>query len=182
MTNALDGLLAIILFGSYARRDYDRGSDIDLLLLFEDGINIGHAMDRIADLTATRELFVQAIPLTVSQLKSSPLVGTVLGEGILLYASENFDMRRLLGEQLKPYALVTYDASRLPQRRKVKFIQKLQGRGKGRYIYKGLLHDLHGFKVGRNVVMIPADSAEALRRYLEEYKVPHIVRRIWTSG
>jgi predicted nucleotidyltransferase len=41
----------VILFGSYARGDYTKGSDIDLLLL----------LDRIVDMSSERDLYFSAI-------------------------------------------------------------------------------------------------------------------------
>lgn len=79
----------------------------------------------------------------------------------------------------KPYALVTYSTANLSPKERVNFAQKLEGRGRGRYRYDGLIQKLDGFKVGRGVAMIPLENLGTLSRYLEKEKADYVLRYAW---
>jgi len=173
------GVLAVILFGSYARGDYDEGSDVDALCLFGDEKSLQKYSNRIHELSSRRGLFVQIVILTLGEFLSSRLFSTVLREGKVLYACKGFSLENFASGLLKPFALVTYEIRRLSQPRKVRFIQTLSGRGKGRYTYTGLLRQLDGFRVGRNAVMVPANALERLTQFLEEHEAGYVTRYVW---
>lgn len=173
------GVLAIILFGSYARGDYDEGSDVDALCLFSDEKSLRKYSDRIHELSSKRRLLVQIVTLTLDEFLSSRLFSTVLREGKVLYARKGFSLENFTSGLLKPFALVTYEIRRLSQPRKVRFIQTLSGRGKGRYTYAGLLRQVDGFRVGRNAVMVPLNALEGLTQFLEEHGAGYVTRYVW---
>jgi len=175
------GVSAVILFGSYSRGEFDEGSDIDLLAVFDDKESYIEGSPRISEATAKRGIFVQAIPMTVDELKSSRLLPTVLAEGRTLYKAQSFNLFSLAEHLLKPHGLITYDLSHLPPRRKVKFIHAIQGRGKGRYTYPGLLHELNGFKVGRNTIMVPIENMPKIIEQLNLVKADYVIRYVWST-
>lgn len=175
----IKGVLAVILFGSYARGDYDEGSDVDALCLFGEEKSLHKYSNRIHELSSKRRLLVQIVTLTSDEFLSSRLVSTVLREGKILYACKGFSLEKFASGLLKPFALVTYEIGRLSQPRKVRFIQTLSGRGKGRYTYAGFLRQLDGFRIGRNAVMVPANALERLTQFLEEHGAGYVTRYIW---
>jgi len=175
------GVSAIILFGSYSREEFEEGSDIDLLVIFDNKESYIEGSPQISEATAKRDIFIQTVPMTLDELKSSRLLPTVLAEGRTLYKAQSFNLFSLAEHLLKPHGLITYDLSRLAPKRKVKFIHTIQGRGKGRYTYPGLLHELNGFKVGRNTIMVPIENMPKIIEQLNLIKADYVIRHVWST-
>lgn len=173
----IDGTIGVVLFGSYARGDYDEGSDIDLLVIFKDKKNLNKGLKDIYKTTAESHQFFQAIALTLDEFKKSPLRESVLRDGKIHYT--NKEVEKLLIQPYKPYALITYSTANLNQKERIPFTQKLEGRGKGKYRYDGLIQKLEGYKVGKGVAMIPIENLKILIELLEEKGVNHIIRYVW---
>ena len=83
-------LREIILFGSYARGDYSKGSGIDLLLLLDHLDNPGAERDRympiICDLSLKYDTVVSIIPMDYAayHTQKTPLILNVQKEGMRL--------------------------------------------------------------------------------------------------
>jgi predicted nucleotidyltransferase len=83
-------LREIILFGSCARGDYSKGSDIDLLLLLDHLDNPGAERDRymaiICDLSLKYDMVVSIIPMDYAtyHTQKTPLILNVQKEGVRL--------------------------------------------------------------------------------------------------
>ena len=168
----VEGTIGVVLFGSYSRGDYDEGSDIDLIVVFRDRSALNKSLKEVYKATSESDLFFQVIGLTFDELKDSPLLELALREGKVYYASE--DVKKLLTPRYKPYALITYSTANLNPKERVSFTQKLEGRGKGKYRYEGLLRQLGGYKVGRGVMMIPIENLKAITQHLEKLSLIHI--------
>jgi len=67
----IEGIVGIVLFGSFSRGDYDDGSDIDLLVVFKDKKYLERGLREMYKITAKTNLFFQAIGLTLDELKNS---------------------------------------------------------------------------------------------------------------
>jgi len=82
-----DRLKDIILFGSYARGDFSKGSDIDLLLLLDQISAPTAERDRyfpmVCDLSLRYDTVVSVIQMDIStyQTKRSPLILNIQKEG-----------------------------------------------------------------------------------------------------
>jgi predicted nucleotidyltransferase len=174
----IEGTIGVILFGSYSRGDYDEGSDIDLLVVFKDKTELTDGLKEIYKTTAESNLFFQVIGLTIEELKNSPLFESTLRDGKIYYADE--DVKKLLTPAHKPYALVTYTTANLNPKERVTFTHKLEGRGKGKYKYEGLVQRLGGYKVGKGVVMIPLEKLNTFIEQVDKKRIKYIVRYVWT--
>jgi predicted nucleotidyltransferase len=82
-----DRLKEIILFGSYARGDFQKGSDIDLLLLL-DGISPtlperDQYFSVVCDLSLKYDTVVSVIPMDIEtfETRKSPLILNIRKEG-----------------------------------------------------------------------------------------------------
>lgn len=82
-----DHLKDIILFGSYARGDFVKGSDIDLLLLF-DHISASHTEREqyfpvVCDLSLKYDTVLSVIPMDIEtfETRKSPLILNIRKEG-----------------------------------------------------------------------------------------------------
>lgn len=171
------GIVGIVLFGSYSRGDYDEGSDIDLLIIFKDKDQLRRNQNEIYKITAKSDLFLQAITLTLDELKKSPLLKSATRDGETYFAED--EVKHLFTPVHKPYALITYTTKNLNPKERVAFTHGLAGRGRGKYRYNGLLGKLSGYKVGRGVIMIPLENMNILTDYLDEKGVDYLVRYVW---
>lgn len=170
------GVIGVALFGSYARGDFDEGSDVDLLVVFRSRDELDRAVRRIHEVTARTDLFFQVVSLTSDEFGRSPLLDSVLREGRFYFGEERI---RKLVRPREPYALVTYSTANLSPRKRTLTAQRLEGRRSGRYRYEGLIQRLGGYKVGRGVAMIPAGKLRALTDFLDKKKIQHVVRFVW---
>jgi len=173
----IEGVIGIVLFGSYSRGDYEEGSDIDLVVVFEDREALSTGRDQLYKTTAETDLFLQAIALTLDELKSSTLLESLLRDGRICYATE--EVKKLLTPLHRPYALLTYSTSNLDAKQRVVFTQQLEGRRGGKYRYEGLLQKIGGYKVGRGVIMVPLENLRKATQHLEERRVEYTIRYVW---
>ena len=174
---SVEGVVGVVLFGSYSRGDYDEGSDIDLLVIFRDKDTLEKGLKDVYQTTSKSDLFFQVVGLTMDELKGSPLLESAMREGKIYYANE--DVKNLLTPTHKPYALITYSTTNLNLKERVVFTQKLEGRGKGKYRYEGIIRELDGYKVGRGVMMIPIGHIKTITQHLEKNRINYVIRYVW---
>ncbi len=81
------GAKKVIVFGSVARGDTNENSDLDLLLLLEDGADLWDAALKAQDAFCPRYFPMDFVPMTLSQFKenNTPLAIVVAREGKVLY-------------------------------------------------------------------------------------------------
>lgn len=85
-----DDLVDIILYGSYARGDYNENSDIDLLVVLKSIETAGKETDKIVDVIYDISLeyntLISVVPVSYDDYKSinSPLLLNVRQEGVLV--------------------------------------------------------------------------------------------------
>jgi len=173
----IEGVIGIVLFGSYSRGDYEEGSDIDLLLVLKDKEALITGQEQIYKITAQTDMFLQAMALTLDELKASSLLDPLLREGRIYHATE--EVRRLLTPIHRPYVLLTYSSSNLSAKMRVVLTQELEGRRRGKYRYEGLLQRIGGYKIGRGVIMIPLENLGRTTHHLEERGVEYTLRYVW---
>jgi uncharacterized protein len=84
-----DRLKAVVLFGSYARGDYQEGSDLDVMIVLSDYENYGEEIDRSGELISQLSL---AYGISISrvimkelqwQKSDTPLLRNIRAEGVL---------------------------------------------------------------------------------------------------
>ena len=173
----VEGVVGVILFGSYSRGDFDEGSDIDLLIIFKDKETLNKNQKTIYKITSQTNLFIQAITLTLNELKNSTLLESAEREGKTYHAKN--ELNKLLATTHKPYALITYTTTNLTPKQRVALTQKLEGRRYGKYTYQGLLQRIGGHKIGRGVIMIPIEKQKEITQYLEKVRVDYMIRYVW---
>ncbi|MEM3406755.1 MAG: nucleotidyltransferase domain-containing protein [Nitrososphaerota archaeon] len=172
----IDGVLAIVLFGSYSRGDFDEGSDIDLLVIFRSKEELKNGMKRIYSISARSDYFFQIICLTIDEIKYSPLLESILREGKIYYGE---NVLKALQNSFKPYALITYSTVNLSLKERALIAQKLEGRVYRKYKYDGLIQQLGGYKVGRGVAMIPLNNLRTLIEFLDKKNIQYTIRYVW---
>jgi len=99
----VEGVIGVILFGSYSREEYGEGSDIDLLIVFRNKKALNKNQREIYGITAETAMFFQAIVLTLNELKNSTLFEPALREGKIHHAKR--ELKRLFTPIHRPYAI-----------------------------------------------------------------------------
>ena len=166
-------LRAIVLFGSYARGEADRRSDIDLLLVFDSRADIERSREELLGvLKDHREL-----PLTLTRRSAEDLARdpsftfNVLKEGYVLYKRPDVQLLPAAISSEKQMVVYNYNLSRLPHEQKLKFNSALFTRAKGKYRYPGLLERVGGRKLGYGAIMIPASTEREVDGLFDAYKI-----------
>lgn len=180
---SVEGVVAIILFGSRARGDYDEYSDYDLLVVFSDDEVMWRNRRRLYENVGKLGLFTQVLTRSVRELneKTEPtFLHSVLEHGVLLYLRYPFRAPAFT-QNLRPMAIVRYSLKGLSQNEKMKLVYRLFGReGKGEGL-KGLVGEKGGSKLGDGCFMIPMESLDATVDVLRKYSVRFDVLRAYTK-
>jgi predicted nucleotidyltransferase len=124
------GILAIALFGSYARGEVTKTSDIDIVVVYSKKRD--ELIKKINELASER---MQIVHVSLDELsENATLSGALSGEGLLLYGRPvNINTNKI---GLKPKLLITYDTSTMSKLDRVKLNRALYG-GKSTSVYKG---------------------------------------------
>ena len=181
--------IAAILFGSIARGNFDRRSDIDILLIYRNKGDLDsdkHLFDRLP-LVEGRE--IQIVARTLDELKDSDKVflSNVFKEGVLLFVREPLGLKAsdLLG--LKPYRIFIYSMKGLDADKKKRLIvtlygystKKKVGEKRYEYEYRGLVD--REMKLGKNSFLIEEERAKDIENILRSYGVKFRSISVWLS-
>lgn len=171
----ISNILAIILFGSYAREEEHKKSDIDLMVIvkkkdhkFENGFN---------NILESKTIGRRIVPVysTPDELKENPyFTFDILKDGLLLYKSpEPFRLPTALG--WKALTIFSFDLSNLPQKQKLKLNKILytttRRNGGKEYKYPGIVEGYRGKILGRGCFMISSKVEEDIEGIFKNYKV-----------
>lgn len=173
------GVIAVVLYGSYARGEAGRKSDIDLLIIVEDKA----AEKKIKGIIHADETS-RVVPsiLTQEELAESPYYFyEILKDGIVLYKNPEIPLKIPFALPEKAVTLYGIDVSALDQRRKVKLNRALYGakfhkKVKGKtieYRYKGELEKIGGEMVGKGAIIIPSNAEKNIDALLDSYNVKY---------
>lgn len=171
------GILAIALFGSVARGEEKKTSDVDLLILH----NRADKFALVKEVTRFKDERIQLTFIHQKDLaKETELAGVLSGEGLLLYGRPVAIQAKKL--DLKSKLLLAYDSSSLKQTEKVKLHRALFGAvstsyaGKKVYTTKtsGIANEPGIEKIGRGCLLLDRNKASkvigSLKRYAARYK------------
>lgn len=182
--------VAAILFGSIARGDFDRRSDIDVLLIYRSKDELDSDKDLFDRLPLVEGREVQIVARTLDELKESDKVflSNVFKEGILLFAREPLGLKAsdLLG--LKPYRIFIYSMKGLDADEKKRLIaalygystKKKVGEKRYKYEYRGLVD--RGMKLGKNSFLIEEERAKEVESVLRSYGVQFRSISVWLGA
>lgn len=157
----IKSLLAVILYGSFARGDVSPKSDIDLLLVFDAKGEARKQETRVVEILTRARVKRIIVPtcMGIDELRENPdLTFNILKDGKILYKRigvEVWPPAKVLGG--RPMILYEFDLAGLSHQKKVKLNRVLYGTQVGKYSYRGLVEQRGGYKLGKGVVMIPAD-------------------------
>ncbi|MEM4360204.1 MAG: nucleotidyltransferase domain-containing protein [Candidatus Bilamarchaeaceae archaeon] len=180
---ARNEIVGIVVFGSYARGEFGKTSDVDLLILFEgyqhpETTTAGSAALRVVgEIEAAERLPMHIAPLLASvdlpHELGPDLLHDIWADGVVLYAKAGA-LARLQPKGLAPYVLVRFSLRGAPDKEKVRLSRRLHGsKGKG-----GILGP-QAITLGRGVVLVPANQQAILREVLDEAGATYDMIQVW---
>ncbi|MBS3077247.1 nucleotidyltransferase domain-containing protein [Candidatus Pacearchaeota archaeon] len=172
---------SIILFGSAARGTADRESDIDI---FIDVIENEKKLEKEIK-TITGQFFnsmkfknywkplgiENEINVIVGYLEKWKLKDSLPGSAVTLY--QKYTMQLAGG---KNNILLSWGAIQ-PNAKRVALNKKLFGHKHYKTIYKGLLEQYKGIKLGANVIIIPLEHLPVFEKIFRSYKIQVKIHR-----
>jgi len=166
-------LRAVVLFGSYARGEADRRSDIDLLLVFDSRADIERSREELLSvLKEYRELSLTLTKRSAEDLARDPsFIFNVLKEGYVLYKRPDGQLLPAAISREKQVVIYNYNLSGLRHKQKLMFNSALFTRTKGKYRYLGLLERVRGRRLGYGAIMIPAGAEREADELFDTYKI-----------
>lgn len=173
----------IILFGSVARGEADKTSDVDL---FVDVTNettsiqerLQHAAEAFKATTKYKNYWKplgveNEVQLTIGQLSRwKELKPSIIANGMVLYGKFKPDIKEgihlafFIWENIKPNAL------------RVSFNKKLFGHRQGKRFYNGLLQEFSGERVGKGCIAVSLENAASFQRLFRKYRVSVKIRKV----
>jgi predicted nucleotidyltransferase len=187
---ASESIKGVILFGSVARGDFDKKSDIDLFI--DTSANDVEKVTLI--LREAEKRFVVAsrkkwetmgikLPLntivgTLEGPEWKELRGEISSQGITIYGKNG-----LVPENVKRLSLLSYSLAKISQERKMNLLRRLFGytiRKSGKeYVQEGLIEKIGGEKVGKNAVIVPAEKTREMRKLFHSFGVNPRITEVW---
>lgn len=189
----IPNLVSAIVYGSVARGDADRRSDIDMFLVF----STKHDPERGEEFRIAHEIASETMrkfgsrsrfQLVFSNLKlqvDEDFLENLCKEGIVVWGRPLLlDVKKL---KLSPQIIISYDLSALSNYGKLRIHRALHGyrverehKGK-KYVSesKGLLAEIGGRRLGRAVIMIPKENERYLKKVFDEAKVKYKSFEVW---
>jgi predicted nucleotidyltransferase len=169
----IDNIKQIILFGSVARGENTKESDVDIFVdalkkskLFE------KELDRVRrEFYNSREALIfknkgvdNVINLTVGRIEDwKKLKKSIESTGILLYGNYVSS-----GASGKKHALIFWDKI---EKNRGAFLNKVYGFNSNKKRYEGMIEKLNGRKAGKSSIIVPVEHREEFVRVMKEYGV-----------
>jgi len=180
----IPGIRGAVLFGSMARDDDDRRSDIDILLVVDDpqpNRFLQTAVGFVTELQPHREI---QVTMTNLMDKDDTFLRNVFREGKILFGSFILDAGKV---GLRLFLLVSYDLTRSSPVTRVRVSRRVHGHisrkkvdGKLReYRYKGLKDEPGARLVAQGAILLPADTGKEFLKELGRLKVRSTSREVY---
>jgi len=162
-----EGVAGILLFGSYARGDYDEYSDYDLLVIFEDKTSMWNSWKDLFRAVGNLGMNLHVIPETIEEFKrANPSFQEELVKfGRVLYAKLPMEVY-FKPVKLKPYTIIFYDMAGLNIKDKMRVSYLLYKKRGG-----GLLAKADGVKLSDGCILVPSSTSENLLKTLNNLGV-----------
>ena len=182
-TAAGEKIRNIILFGSVARDEAGKESDVDV---FIDVVKRSPALE--SSIRKSADAFKSAgkyknywkplgieneIQLTIGQMRQwKELKPSIVSNGILLYGKFKPEIKEgthrtfFIWENIKPNA------------RRVSFNKKLFGHRQGNKFYSGMLQAYNGERVGKGCIAVPLENAVSFQQLFRTYKISVRIRKV----
>ena len=178
---SIEDIRAIILYGSFARKEATSRSDIDLFILTTEKKTEKEIEDKIITIESEIGRNIQPTIRTLKELEKtdSGLLQNIFQEGKVLYLKEPTDIPSSMLLEQKPQLIYSFQLSNLNQNEKAKFNNEFYGRKKEKYSYKGFLQEIGGQKLSAGCVMIPYEQKHKIEKFFKKFKVKFEQLKVW---
>lgn len=179
----LDKIKNIILFGSVARAESTKESDIDI---FIDVLEQENEYER--KIKSLKEEFYNSkffnnywklkgieneISIKVGKLNEwTELKDSIISNGITLYSKF-----KELPENYKHYVFITFSNIK-PESRRVLLHKKLFGYNYNKKHYNGLLEKFNGVKISKGTIMLPLEHKNIFIQFFKRLKIQIKIRNV----
>jgi len=176
-----------ILFGSIARDDFNKDSDVDIFI----DVYSSDLEEKVKDIVNERlKHFEQSklnktwklkgienqISCSVGMLQEWDLRTSVASDGVVLYGA----FKDLSTDERPRYVLFMLESiSDVTKRNRV--VRKFIGRREKNFISKGLVKELHGTVLSSRAFMVPPEASERIARILGKENVEYRLFEGWLS-
>lgn len=181
----------IILFGSVARGDYGKESDIDIFFDIKDKKFETQVEYLLKESLKTFEiksdnswklkninLPIKYIAGDLKNKKWNPLRTDLISYGISLYGKFENDPK-----DINHFVLINYKLSNLERKQKMKFIRELFGynnlKKDKKYSHQGIIESIGGKKLSTNSLLIPISEVKIIKEIMKKYNVTPLIKEIW---
>jgi predicted nucleotidyltransferase len=178
----------VVLFGSYARGDYGRSSDVDLLILFGDLDEpalspVGRAVSQVVSrLEVAHRLPMHLAPLLAStdhpEQLGADLLHALWRDGIVLYAQAGALGRLLPRNNLSAWSLVRFHVAAAPAAERTQLSRRLHGRHPGQ---PGLVRP-PSLVLGPGVLLLAAEQTAAVTHALDAAGATYDLLPVWREA
>ena len=182
---------SIVLFGSAARGNFDKESDMDIFIDVKNKEDIKEIEEIISSTLSEFELKakgswhirgiknpIKCIAGVLKDKRWDELRKDMQSYGTVLYGKFISS-----SEGLSSYSLFEYSLKDFKQKNRVAFLRELLGykskKKKKTYAHKGLIEKINGIKLENNNIIIPSKEALALQKFFTKRKITPKIREIW---
>ncbi len=187
-----DNVEDIILFGSVARGDFDKESDVDVFVSVskDKEKTVQEAVNKAQnefEVYSRRTWKLQGIDMPIKCIvgnidsdRWSELKREIISSGISLYGR----YREFPGK-LKHCFIFSFSLSGLKPCDRVSVVRKIYGystkKGEKTYAHKGILYDAGGEKVNPGVILVPVKYHKMIFDFFKKNGVSFRTREVWTG-
>ena len=176
------GVDALVLFGSYARGEYGRSSDVDLLVVVQPAefnstvrTNVINAVLK-AETAHHLPMHLSVVVTATAQDLGPDLLHSVWSDGLVLFGRAAV-LASLMPEGLAPWVVFRFSARGLPASRQVQLSRVVRGRTRQKH---GVVQP-PGLLIGRGGALVPADQSAQLRAAFDELGIAYDTVPVWRS-
>lgn len=178
----LQGLVLLALYGSVAREEHDRRSDIDVFALFDSRKSHEENLEKLTDVLGGMDVKVHVHVSNMEEMDSEDwtFIDSVLRDGIILMVKPPLKIPVEKVLNLKPYSIFRFSTRGLSAKNAVRLkralfyhIEKKRVGGQMKvYKYEGVIKDERA-KLGRGVLIVPNELAKPVKEVFERLNIEY---------
>lgn len=171
---------SIYLFGSSVRGELEEESDIDIFIdCSENEKDIeNRAKESLSRFYSSKDYdkwkilrFTYPLSVKVGKLDEWELKASISAEGIQLYSKQT----TLISSAKQVLFVFSLPAKKTKY---LKLVRELYGRKEKGYSGKGMVDELKGKKLSSNVIIIPTENCEIIKKLLNQEKIEYSFREM----
>lgn len=178
--NIQEKIKTIYLFGSVARGDFDKESDIDIFIDIE---KTNEAFIKKASQNTLKKLYaiegkkwelkgiLNPLAIKIGNLDEWDLKESITREGIILFTQSN-------ATRMQKYLLFSFMPAKEPKKR-IRIIRKLFGRMEKEYHEQGVVQKHNGKILSPRVFFVPSNALKEITSFFAEENVAYEFEEIW---